>query len=234
MVSVIRTACYLMLFTMAIGLVGCAKGPLWKTGKLNPWAIKQLQEEEQIAETIFSKRKRFRETVNTAKRSSPQVQEEVAERLAEVALTDSVLLMRLEAVNLLSELNTPTSVKTLESASLDRAPDVRLAAIRGLRTLANPSSAAVMAQLSERDSELDVRIAATQALEAFQGTIVLQSLERSLTDRNPAIQTAAMDALPKVTGQELPRDVNQWLSFLKDSSGNPGSVSHAPSQLNLK
>ncbi len=210
----------LILLIGVFFLAGCAKGPLWKTGKFAPWAVRKLAAEEQIAETIFSKRKRLRQAVAAAKNSSLSAQNDVAEQLSEIARNDSVLLMRIEAIKLLPELDSKVAISALETAALDSAPDARLAAIKGLQQLAAPSSAAVLAQLAERDSELDVRIAATQALSAFNGTLVLQSLNRSLNDRNPAVQTVAIESLQAVTGTKLAKDINQWQEYLASSVGD--------------
>ena len=50
-----QLSCTLSLATLLL-LAGCAEGPLWRSGKLNPWARNQWAEEARIADTLFVKK----------------------------------------------------------------------------------------------------------------------------------------------------------------------------------
>jgi hypothetical protein len=92
-------------FAILIALLvtaGCAKGMFWKTGNLSPWARNQWAEEEKIADTLFTKKKRMDESVAAVKNGPIEARQNVAEQLAQTLAKDSVLLIRLHAVKLLS------------------------------------------------------------------------------------------------------------------------------------
>jgi len=199
---------------LLVSLAGCAEGPLWRTGYLAPWAYNKWAEENQIAETLFSRRQKLQDAVAEATSADLSAQEKMAQRLTQIIRTERIDLLRLEAARLLPELHGPAVLAGLEVATLDALPDVRIAAIRGLATKADPKSVSILARLLESDASVDVRTAATRALANFQGPETLQVLNAALQARDPAIQLVAMTSLEQVTGESLEPSVIAWQNYL--------------------
>lgn len=200
-------------------LWGCAEGPLWRTGGYVPWARDKWQAEEEIAQTSFERKRQLNDMVDRAKAGSTAEKSSAASQLAEVVQRDPVLLMRLHAVALLGQLDSPQAIETLKLASRDSDSQVRLAAVNSWK--AQPAAVAV-AQLQEiigSDTDVDVRLAATRVLGDFSGRDAVNALSLALTDSNPAIQFRATESLEKITGERIGVDVASWQSYIAAQSG---------------
>lgn len=218
----VLTIMRLVLLASCLFMLGCAKGMLWKTGQLSPWARQQLAEEEKIADTLFSKRRRMDERVASARNGSAEMQQLVAEELGGVIAKDSVLLIRLHAVKLLGELNCPAAIDALETASRDNNTDIRVAAIEAWKNKTPDVAISQLQQLVGSDTNVDVRLAATRALGQFKGTPAIRALSLALNDPDPALQLRAADSLRVATGQPFGRDVVAWQEYVQQQI-KPGS-----------
>jgi hypothetical protein len=69
------------------------------------------------------------------------------------------------------------------------------------------------------DSNLDVRIAATRALQNFKEPAAIHALSIALDDRDPALQKVAMESLHESTGKDYGMSVVAWREYVK--GGNP-------------
>ena len=193
---------------------GCAEGVLWKSGKYAPWVRDKWAAEEQIADTLFTRKRRMNESVASVANAPIEQQQPVAEKLAEVVHRDPILLIRLHAVKLLAQLNCPKAVQTLDEASTDPNSDVRIAAINSLQTMSPEIAIPRLQEVIGSDSDVDVRLAATRALGNFQGQSAVGALSLALDDRNPALQIRATESLARSTGQDLGRDVGAWQKYV--------------------
>ncbi len=147
------------------------------------------------------------------------VQEEAALALSDIVFRDKVILMRLHAVRLLGQLkSSPTAVETLTKASRDNDRDIRLAAIESWKTLGSDQAVPQLQEIIGSDTDIDVRLAATEALGHFPGRASVSALALSLNDRNPALQVRATESLRKVTGEQLGRDVIAWQQYVENVS----------------
>ena len=196
-------------------IVGCSEGPFWQTGSYVPWVREKWNAEEQIADTLYERKRVLNELVATAKTGSESEQSAAAEKLGEIVQRDQILLMRLHAVQLLGHLNNPTAIQALRQASTHPDSEVRIASIRGWASL--PANVAILPlqEIVGSDTNVDVRLAATKALGGFQDPSATNALSLALTDNNPAIQLRATEALDKITGQQIGPNVAAWQTFLK-------------------
>ena len=211
----------ILLLLVAIGTVhqfsGCSEGPLWRSGKYNPWVRNKWAEEEQIADTLFSRKKRMETVVQNAVNAPLNVQEDAAQALSDIVFRDKVLLMRLHAVRLLGQLkSSPSAEETLIKASKDNERDIRLAAIEAWKTLGTAAAVPQLQEIIGSDTDIDVRLAATEALGHFPGRASVSALSLSLNDRNPALQVRATESLRKVTGEPLGRNVVAWQQYVEN------------------
>ncbi len=199
-------------------LSGCAEGPFWRAGQFNPWVRSQWAEEEKIADTLFTRKRRMENVVAQATNASIDVQEEAARALSDIIFRDKVLLMRLHAVKLLGRLNSPTSVETLAKASKDNDKDIRLAAVSAWKMVSPDSAVPQLQEIIGSDTDIDVRLAATEALGNFPGRSSVQALALSLNDRDPALQVRAAESLQRVTGEPLGRNIVAWQDYVGSNS----------------
>ena len=215
-----KTIRYTLLFAAIVSMhqfSGCSEGPLWRSGKYSPWVRNKWAEEEKIADTLFTRKRRMESVVQNALNGPINTQEEAAQALSDIVFRDKVLLMRLHAVRLLGQLrNSPTAVETLTKASSDNDRDIRLAAIDSWKTLGTDAAVPQLQEIIGSDTDIDVRLAATEALGHFPGRSSVSALALSLNDRNPALQVRATESLRKVTGEPLGRNVVAWQKYVEN------------------
>ena len=200
---------------IAIGLfAGCAEGPLWRMGQYTPWAQNHWAEEEKIADTLFKQKKDMIAKVDSAVGAPVERQQEVAFELSEIASRDSVLLLRLHAVNQLGRLKCPAATDALANASQDSNFDVRLAAIRAFEKMPQNTAIPNLQRMIGSDTNIDVRLAATRALGKFKGNRAVSAIGLALNDSDPALQLRAAESLQAVTGESYGRDIPAWQQYV--------------------
>ena len=203
-----------------ISLTGCSEGVFWRTGNWSPWVVQKWEEEEQIAKTLFARRKEMTDMVNSLGPIASESQKtQVAEHLSSVVRTDSVLLSRLHALDLLGKIDSSAAAETLRAASQDRNTDIRIAAVNALGKSRLPSSLTTLQEVLGSDTNVDVRLAATRALGSFSDEQSINALSLALDDKNPALQVTATESLTRITGQNLGPDVFAWRDYLGQASG---------------
>ena len=204
------------LLFLAVSLFSaCAEGPLWRTGSLSPWVREQWSAEEQIADTLFKRKREMNEAVSNVLNSPTQEQDKIARELSEIVRNDQVLLLRLNAVHLLGQLNCPESIDALKQASTDPDPDIRIAAIQSWKNLSANVAIGQLQEIIGSDTNTDVRLAATRALGNFTGENAVRALALALTDSDPALQVRATESLRSVTGENIGADVAAWQNFVQ-------------------
>lgn len=193
----ICSCCFLLLIS------GCAEGPLWQSGKYSPWARNRWAEEEKIADTLFTRKQRMTESVESVLNAPVEQQQKVAQEISEIVHRDPVLLLRLHGVKLSGRLNCPAAIQTLEDASRDYNTDIRVAAIKAWEQLPSDLAIPQLQEIIGSDTNVDVRLAATRALGNFSGVKAVQALSLALNDADPALQVRAAESLQKATGESF-------------------------------
>ena len=204
-----------VLFLLVAGCIlttGCAEGPLWQTGHFVPWAKNQWEEENKTAATLQSRQRELDQMVQQA--SSVSQIEQTANRLGEISSRDPVLLIRLHAVSLLGQINHPTAMKHLKTATTDADSRIRIAAIHALSQMSADIAIPQLQEVIGSDTDVDVRLSATKALGNFSEPSAAAALSIALADNNPAIQYRAIESLKTITGQKLGTDVVAWQNYL--------------------
>ena len=87
---------FLVSATLICMSSGCAEGMFWKAGKYSPWARQHWAEEEEIANTLFARKKIMTDAAQSVVGAPVELQQEVAQQLSEVLYRDPVLLLRLQ------------------------------------------------------------------------------------------------------------------------------------------
>ncbi len=212
--------------------LGCSEGPFWRTGRLSPWAREKWQAEEQIADTLFERKRQMNEMVSIAHTADAETRQQAVSRLHEIVLRDQVLLLRLYAVQLLGQIDCPESIAALRDASKDPDPDVRIAAVKSWQKLPADTAISELQEIIASDTHIDVRVAATTALGQFSGTKAIRALSYALTDSNPALQVRATESLARVTGENIGVDVAAWQNYIdKIGAGTSSQSERVPNRL---
>ena len=217
-------------FVIAISFcfVGCAEGPFWRAGKLTPWAQKQWAAEEQIADSLFARKRKMTESVDAAINGPLEDQQRVAQELAEVLYRDHVLLLRIHSVKLLGQLDCPAAVKALVDASHDHTSDIRIEAIKAWGNLPPNTAIPHLQKMIGSDTDIDVRLAATRTLGNFSGQNAVSAIALALEDRNPALQLRAAESLGRVTGEQFGRDISAWQQYVQNTIPDQTRVGNLP------
>jgi hypothetical protein len=210
-----RFAYISLLSLCVVTFVGCAEGPLWRLGYVSPWARKKWEEEENVVQSLFSRRDQLRDIAKRADTMPASEQEQVSRQLTTLFREDSVKLLRIEVVNTLAVLKTQTASDTLRMAVRDEDRDVRIAACKAWGERKSDEGVEALRSVLERDEDIDVRITATKSLASFQGPNAVEALGLALDDRDPALQHNAMASLEEVSGQDYGRSVVAWREFVR-------------------
>jgi hypothetical protein len=214
----------LLLLTVIL-TAGCAEGPLWRAGKYSPWARNHWAAEEQIADTLFERKRRMNESVAAVENAPVEDQQKVADGLVEILHRDPVLLLRLHSVQLLGKLNCPAAVEALVDASHDHNSDIRIASIKSWASLPPETAIPNLQEMIGSDTNVDVRLAATRALGGFSGQRAVAAISLALDDRNPALQLRAAESLQAVTGEQFGRDILAWKKYIQNIAPTQDRIS---------
>lgn len=216
-----RTLFGLILTIGCLLPVGCAEGPLRRTGHYFPWARDHWDSENSLADTLFERRSKLDQLVTSANAGSDSQRGEVAARLSKIVQNDPILLMRLHAVGALARLESPASVEGLKLASQDPEAEVRIAAVNTWTRFPADIAVGQLQGILGTDTDIDVRLAATKALGSFSGSRAINAVSLALTDPNPAIQYRATEALQNITGERLGANVSQWQNWIASNVAQP-------------
>ena len=205
-------------------IVGCAEGPLWKVSQSAPWVQRKWAEEDQIAESVYSKRARLRKIISNADRLSAGEAESVSSELHHILKQDPTQAIKIDAIQALGKLKTETAAIALDEAVQARDVDLRMAAVQSLKNQRTSSAQTSLISVVKSDQNPDVRRAAIASLSEFRDPDVVRLLANNLNDNDPATQLRVMESLASLTGKEFGADVKAWRQFLEQTQtyGNTG------------
>jgi HEAT repeat protein len=147
---------------------------------------------------------------------SPE-QREITDQLARQIQIEPDPLVRESIVRAISEFNTPMAQQVLEAGLADQDEIVRVACCEeiGERAAAGvegigPNSVAALASALRSDQDLDIRLAATEALGNIKSPEAIKALAAALDDRDPALQYVGVQSMKSITGKDYGPDVQTW------------------------
>jgi hypothetical protein len=127
---------------------------------------------------------------------------------------ESSPLGRAAAARALRSHNAPAATQALRQATNDSAAMVRMEAAHSLGALAGAEAIELLAQLAKNDSDLDVRLAATQALAEMRDPKCNEHLLQCLLDRDIAVADVASSGLRANTGADLAPNYEAWKEYI--------------------
>lgn len=211
---------FIALCALAL-LSGCSEGPFSSLGGLNPWVRQKWAEEERYVQSLYTRREQLQTLASRAKSMPQAEQERVSQDLAALVRDDPVHLLRVEAVKALAAFPTGTAASTLSAATKDKDADVRIAACLAMRQRPEQEALPILEEILRSDTDIDVRLAATDALGAFRSPSAVRSLGIALNDSDPAMQNRAMQSLRNASGRNLGTDAVAWRDFIQGTIGRP-------------
>lgn len=135
-------------------------------------------------------------------------------------------LVRQAIQETIAEYETPLAQNVLLAGLQDNETDVRLACCRKLAGRSELVVVNSLRQVIEKDENLDVRLAAVEALGKIPSTESVSALAVALKDRDPALQYAGVQSLKAISGQDLGNDVKAWQQY---AEGNQPRISSGTS-----
>jgi hypothetical protein len=156
---------------------------------------------------------------------SPE-QRQLTDELARQIQIEPDPLVRTAVVNAIAEFRTPIAQQVLEAGLNDSGASVRIACCRVLGKRGEASSVKSLSQTLKQDKDLDVRLAAAEALGKINSPESITALVTALEDRDPALQYVGVQSMKSLTGKDYGGDVDAWRQL---ATGHAPPPPQAPS-----
>ena len=170
----------------------------------------------------------IREMGLQAKEQDSAAQVKACEQLAMQIRTEPDPIVRKSIQEAVAEFDTPMAGAMLLAGLNDDDRDVKVTCARLLGKRKEPKAIEPLAKLVATSDNLDVRLAAVDALGAMGTKGSIAGLSAALKDRDPAMQYAGVEAMKKVApDQELGNDVQAWRSYADSVVGPAPAASIA-------
>ena len=140
-------------------------------------------------------------------------QANICEQLAHHIQSEPDPIVRKAIQETIAQFKTPLSSVVIVAGLSDDASVVRMSCCRLLGDRAEAASISQLGRVAAADADVDVRMAAVDALGKFKSPASVQALAVALKDRDPAMQLAGMEAMKSASGEDLGNDVQTWRTY---------------------
>jgi HEAT repeat protein len=151
-------------------------------------------------------------------------QARLCEQLALQSRTEPDPIVRKAIQETMSEFHTPLANAVLLAGLNDDDRDVRVACCRLIGERNDASAIAPLSKLVAEDADIDVRLAAVDALGVMKKPSTVPGLAAALKDRDPALQYAGVQAMQKISDEKLGNDVEAWRQVADRMIGSPAAA----------
>jgi hypothetical protein len=210
----IRAASTAALLALSTCLTGCQ---LWPFGDKERTSI--ITPAHRVAA--------IREIGPRARDADQADQSRICEQLAQQIRTEPDPIVRKAIQETIAEFQTPLASAVILAGLNDDDRDVRVACCRLLGQRTDPNAIAPLSKLVAEDADIDVRLAAVDALGAMKNPATVSGLAAALKDRDPAMQYAGVQAMQKVSDEKLGNDVEAWRQYAARVTGSESSTAVA-------
>lgn len=172
----------------------------------------------------------IREVGARAEDASSADQLTMCEELAQQIRTEPDPIVRRAIQESIAQFDTPLASSVLQAGLNDDDRDVRTACCRLLGRRQDPAAIATLSRIVGSDSDMEVRMAAIDALGKYESKDAVIGLAAAVKDRDPALQYAGVKAMKTASGQDLGNDVEAWRQYaatLTPTSPIGGNISVA-------
>ena len=136
--------------------------------------------------------------------------EEIVDVLTAALPFESNVHTRVAIVRTIGQVGSPVAGKALIQAAGDKEETVRVAVCETLGQLKTPETARALDDLLVGDADLDVRLAAADALGTHRNRAAALALLVGLEDRDLAIQHRCRESLRRVLGTDYGNNLAKW------------------------
>lgn len=154
---------------------------------------------------------------------SPE-QRQITDQLARQVQVEPDPLVRQAVIQAIAEYRTPMAQQVLEAGLNDDAAAVRIACCRALGKRAEAVSVNSLASVVRSDKDIDVRLAATEALGKIRSPETVKAIAPALDDRDPALQYVGVQSLKAVLGKDYGPDVQVWRQIAAGGAPPPAAT----------
>ncbi|MEX0939076.1 MAG: HEAT repeat domain-containing protein [Pirellulales bacterium] len=217
---------------LLLAISGCANGPPFSP--VNWASLPSLWADDEVKLSLVTPSERVAELQATSENAAgldDQAKVRLVAELAGQLPNEADPLVREQIVRTLAALSMPQSISALRMALGDSAPTVRVAACNALGKLPAPEAQAALLEALGSDTDIDVRLAAADALKNFPDRQTVDGLAMALDDRDPALQYRAMQTLREVTGQPLGNSVTAWRQYVRGENVAPAQPASVAQRL---
>jgi len=200
----------LLLSSFLLSATGCANS---LTDALPYWPFGDRERTNYL--TPAKRMNQMRAMAASAGQRSASEQEAYAAELAAQIKQEEDPLIREEIIRTLSAFPTTTSQAVMMAALKDFDAGVRIVAIKELSGSGDSEVATQLAAMVQSDADIDVRLAATDALAKFKGPTIMPALALALDDTDPALQHRAIQSLKASSGEDFGNDVSAWRQYAR-------------------
>ncbi len=205
---------------LAVSLMGsgCAGG--WLANHV-PWHKKDKDDEMPGIKTADKRIKEIQALAEKAPTSTPEVQQQVSEKLAHQIEKETDPLIREEILKTLAVYPTPLAAKVLEAGMSDNEAGVRIICCGAWAKRGGNAAVEALGTALNNDSDLDVKMAAARALGQLKDKGAVVPLSEALASDNPAMQRRAIESLKTVSGHDYGNNLDAWRQYAKTGQAPP-------------
>jgi hypothetical protein len=153
-------------------------------------------------------------------------QRQITDQLARQIQVEPDPLVRQAIVQAVAAYRTPMAEQVLEAGLSDDNAAVRVSCCKAIGKRADAAAVPTLAATIHSDKDVDVRLAATDALGKIKSPESIKALGAALDDRDPAMQYVAVQAMKQATGKDYGPDVQ---AYRQVAAGGALPPEHAPS-----
>ena len=208
-----------LIASLALAVTGCTVTP-------NMWPFRD--NERTNYPTPAMRTDAIREFAARSNGLDTPEQQEIASQLARQIQVEPDPLVRGAIVETLARFNTPLASQVMIAGLHDADPIVRRKCCHGLGERGDPSAIEPLTRALREDDQMDVRVAATEALGRIPSPEALKALTAALEDRDPALQFAAVQSVKQLSGQDFGGDVRAYLQY---AQGENPSIAKPPTSV---
>jgi hypothetical protein len=151
-----------------------------------------------------------RQFAGRADGTDSEAQRELTDQLARQIQIEPDPLVRKAIIGSVAEFRTPLAGQILEAGLGDTHATVRVSCCQALAGRAESGAVASLAHALRDDKDIDVRLAAAEALGKIKSPESMAALVVALDDRDPALQYVGVQSLRSISGQDFGGDVAKW------------------------
>lgn len=148
-------------------------------------------------------------------------QGEIVNQLARQIQVEPDPLVREAIVDTIATFRTPLAAQVLEAGLSDDDLSVRRHCCLAMGTRGDPAAVPVLARVLNTQEDLDIRLAAVEALGTLNSPDAYSALAIAMEDRDPALQYAGVKSMKAISGKDYGGDVSQWLQYAKGQTPTP-------------